>query len=154
MTKQKFERVVGFFVAKGLLVAPQITPRPSVKLDVRDVLAAADEEPRVMEVFPAALIHFPRTFQHQERLPEALGEIVERIRKNLPTGRDYKGISYKKMRHWATKELRDRRTKPVGEKKVMRSYRLSPAAYEKLRAHSEKQGVTETALLEELIRGI
>ena len=62
------EKVLGFLKAKGLLIAPDITPMPSIKLDAQEVYEfALKYEPRVLEVFPAALIHFPSTFLHRKK---------------------------------------------------------------------------------------
>ena len=103
---QRFKKVLGFFVAKGLLFTKAVEPQPTVKLDVADVLWVGEHiEPRVFEVLPAALLHFPKTFLHQEKLSDEFVGIIERIKKDVKEGPDFQGISYLKMRHWARKRL-------------------------------------------------
>ena len=78
--KDKTNRILGFLVAKGLLIAPGVKPYPTVKLTIPDVLEAAElDEPRILEVLPAALLSFPKSFLHFEALPEELQVIIQHI---------------------------------------------------------------------------
>lgn len=103
MSDEELERrVLGFFVAKGLLIDPLTHPLPRVKLDIRDVIQVADKvEPRVFEVLPAALIHFPESFMNLEALPAELAELVDAVRRGEERTDAYKGIHYRDMKRWA-----------------------------------------------------
>ena len=150
---KRYHKVLGFFVAKKLLVATNINPQPSIKLDIRDVLWVAENiEPRVLEVLPAAILHFPKTFLHLDQLPKELSDTIESIKKGKKDGQDFQGIAYSKMLHWAKKQLEDGRVKPIGKKKITKTYRFSPKVAESLKALSKKQGKSETSILEDLIR--
>ena len=75
------EDILGFFVGKGLLTDPNVEARPSVVLDIKHVLKAAEEvEPRILEVLPAALLHFPRSFKNKRALPKEFLSLLEAIK--------------------------------------------------------------------------
>ncbi len=144
--------VIGFMVAKGFLIAPQFKPRPNAKLNIKDVLWVAEHvEPRVLEVFAAAYLHFPRAFVGTHALPEELQDIIELIRRGADRGPDYCGIAYHAMRRWAERQPKDRRAKPVGQIKRNKTFRLLPEAIDKLRLLAQAQNVNETEMLEQLI---
>ena len=91
----RFLKTMGFLVAKNLLKTNRedIQPRARVKLAIKDVLWAGNNvEPRILEVLPAALIHFPKTFKGLDQLPKELSSIVEQIRRQQTDGPDYKGL--------------------------------------------------------------
>jgi len=145
-------RILGFLKAKGLLIVPKAPPQPNVKLNVEEVLQFASEhEPRVLEVLPAAIIHFPRTFLHQENLPTELKTIIDSIRKGEKKGPDFRGIRYKNMLRWAQKELSDKRTVPLSEKRVMKSFRFKPTTLLQLKQLAEKSQSSETQIVEKLL---
>lgn len=148
------QKVLGFFVAKGYLIAPNIKPNGSVKLDVRDVIEVGTEiEPRVLEVLPAALLHFPRTFLHTEGLPEKVKDVLNHITAHEPTGPDLAGIKYADMRRWADMSLKDKRTTPLSERRIMRSFRLKPSAIKRLNEKASKAGVSQSEYLERVLEG-
>lgn len=125
---------------------------PNVKLDVADVLWVADQiEPRVLEVLPAALIHFPKTFIRVENLPEELKQIVRAMKKGESSSSNFDGIAYKEMKRWADLQLVDRRTKPLSKKRQSRNYRFMPETLERLKKIAKNLGKTETTVIEELI---
>ena len=146
------ERVLGFFVSKGLLVAPNVLPMPMAKLSIDEVLQFGfDTEPRVIEVLPAALIHFPRSFINHENLPPELNEIIAGIKRGDTTGSDFRGISWRSMRRWAQKTLNDKRTVALSEQRIMRSFRLRPRTVAQLKATAQRENRTETEIIEMLI---
>jgi hypothetical protein len=150
----RYRKVIGFLKGKGLLIDEIAKPRPNVKLDVKDVLWVGEKvEPRVFEVFPAAFLHFPKTFFNIEALPKDLAEIVEAIRLKIPMAPDYKGIETKKMNHWANRFLKDRRVKPITERKIPKNYRLRPQVIEILKKKALEANLSETECLEKLITG-
>ena len=58
-------------------------------------------EPRVLEVLPAALIHYPSAFTNAGKLPEKLKEVIEKILANSEEGPSYGDILYRNMKRWA-----------------------------------------------------
>jgi len=99
------KRVLGFLAAKGLLIVPGIVPLPRIKLTVKDAVHVAQHvEPRILEVLPAAVIHFPDSFQGMEALPAELDEIIRAIREGREHHRDFRGIEYRRMKKWADKK--------------------------------------------------
>lgn len=150
--ERKERKVIGFLVAKGLLVDPTIEPLPGAKLDVRDVLEVAEHiEPRVLEVFPAALLKFPRTFTKIEKLPSELREIVHAIRCGERRDTVYRGIRYADMLRWAEKRLPDRRTKPISEKRILRAFRLRPETVQSLIKSAKSANRSQAELIDALV---
>ncbi len=145
-------KVLGFLVAKGFLLAPGVKPKPTVKIDVGEALkVATEQEPRVLEVLPAAMLRFPKTFLHWEKLPEKFEAVLECLRKNLDEGPDLGGIPYKTIKSWPHYDLPDGRTVPNCEKKVKKYWKLRPAVVEEIQRRAQERGVSESALLEELL---
>ncbi len=146
------QRVLGFLVAKGLLVGEDIQHRGDVKLDIEDVLwVGAKVEPRVLEVLPAALIHFPRTFMRKAHIPNDLAEVIKAIRARKTQGPDFRGMRFRTMSKWANRGTTDKRTKPLAEIKVNKTFRLLPAAIEALKVEAHKAGLSETHYIEQLL---
>ncbi len=77
----RFIKTMGFLKAKGLLdTTLPIHPWPRARIDIADALWAAKYvEPRILEVLPAAILHFPKNFVGIERAPEKLKIILMRI---------------------------------------------------------------------------
>ena len=149
---RRTQHVMGFLLAKGLLVGEDIPLRGEAKLDVEDVLwVGRNVEPRVLEVFPAALIHFPRTFLRTARIPRALKEVVAAIKAGDKRGPDFEGMRYRDMKKWADKATTDRRTKPLSEIRINKTFRLSPDAIRALEQRSMKAELTMTRFLENLL---
>ena len=146
------ERVIGFFVAKGLLISEYYAPKGSERLNSKDVLwVAKHAEPRVLEVLPAAILHFPSSFPDKEKFPRIIHKIVEAIKAGETDGPEIKGFSYKDMKRWADMELSDQRTVPLSKKKVLKAFRLRPSIIELLQEKAEAKGLNATSYLEELI---
>lgn len=146
------QRVLGFLLAKGLLVGQDIPLHGDAKLDIDDVLwVGAHVEPRVLEVLPAALIHFPRTFLGKAQIPEGLKEVIKAIRANHARGPDFRGMCYRNMRKWANRPTADGRTKPLSEIRINKTFRLSPDAISALEKRSRRAGLTMTRFLEGLL---
>lgn len=146
-------RVIGFLVAKGLLFAPRATPMPMVKLTPREVLAVAENiEPRVYEVLPAALIHFPKSFLSVDSYPTDILEAVRAVKAGDEHHPNVRGMRYRDIKRWADLPLPDKRTRPLSEKKVMRAYRLRPNVLAKLAKLAKNSNSSETETLEQLIQ--
>ena len=151
--KMNPEKILGFFVGKGLLTDPNVKPCSSAVLDLRHVLKAADEvEPRILEVLPAALLHFPRAFKNKKALPEEFIKLLKAIERGEDLSILYKGIRYRDMKRWANRQLKDKRTKPVSEKRIKRAYRLHPETIKLLRDISVFQKTSDTEILESLVK--
>ena len=78
----KAQKVLGFLQAKGLLLVQNMKPRHFEKIPVLDALWVAEHiEPRVLEVLPAALLHYPRTFLFPEQLTDELKKSIKKMKK-------------------------------------------------------------------------
>jgi hypothetical protein len=130
----RFIKTMALLKAKGLLdTTLPILPLPSVRIDIKDALWAAKYvEPRILEVLPAAILHFNKNFIGLEHVPEELKIILQKIKANEVDGPDIDGIEYKKMKFWANIKLSDKRTKPSQEKKRTKVFRLKLETIAKL----------------------
>lgn len=150
---KKALRVLGFFVGKGLLwVNYPMTPFFG-KIRIEDVLWVAEEvEPRVLEVFPAAFLHFPKTFIGRHDLPEDLREVVTKVRDgNFEPHEVYKGIRLDAMAKWNNRTFKDRRTKPANQKKVNKTFRMDQSLVKKLETTAKQLKMSQIEWLEKLI---
>ena len=144
--------ILEFLTGKGLLIVPDITPRPSQVISLIKALKAGRElEPRIIEVLPAALIHFPSNFEDLDRVPPELNEIINAIYSDKNEGIELEGIPFSAMKRWANEVLTDKRIVPAKEKRKMVSYRLSPEAIRTLKTRSARENISETQFIERLI---
>lgn len=130
----RFKKVMGFLKAKGLLDTNlQILATPSIRLNIQDALwAGKNIEPRILEVLPAAVLRFNKNWIELDNAPHDFHEVMKCIRQNSELGPDFEGLEYKKMKFWANAPLKDRRTKPVQEKRRSKIFRLRPESLLKL----------------------
>lgn len=148
----KAKKVLGFLVAKGLLISPQFPPCGAVKLTVDDFIATANEiEPRVLAVLPAAIIHFPKSFLDYGRLPREVKDVIDSILAGSKTGPELLGVPYEEMNRWAHAKLKDARARPLNVRRVRKTYRFQPKIAANLRKLARKEKTTETAIIEQLI---
>ncbi len=146
------QRVLGFLSAKGLLIAPHVTPKSSVKIRLADALTVGLHiEPRVIEVLPAAILHFPKSFLGMHEMPEKLRLTLDCIRSGAETGPSLAGIPYEAMLRWANEPLPDKRTKPERERKVTKAFRLKKTTLENLKIQASQRNMSETEFLEWLL---
>ncbi len=149
---EKARKVLGFLVAKGFLRAEGVEPRPNAKIFVKDALWVAEHvEPRVLEVLPAAYLHFPRSFVGREDFPDEIARIIKAIRDHRTDLENYRGIRFKDMVRWANHTLPDRRTRPSREIRRNKTLRLKPDVLESLSSIAARTGKTETRIIEDLI---
>jgi len=149
---RRCQDTLGFLKAKGLLWTKDIAPRGSAKLAIKDVLWTADNvEPRVIEVLPAAILHFPRSFLRLEHLPQELVDIIEALKAGATTGPHYREIPFAKFKYWTEFKIPDGRVRTLSEKKVACSFRLLPAAAHALEEMAKVRGVSQSSLLSEII---
>ncbi len=130
----RFKKTIALLTAKGLLQTNQDIPaRTGTKLDLKDALwAGRNVEPRILEVLPAAILHYRANFLSLENIPNELNEVLQAIRNNLEHGPNFEGIEYLKMKNWANLPLKDKRTKPVNEHRQKKTYRLPLKTLKKL----------------------
>ncbi len=143
----RFLGVMGFLVHKGLLRTNK-TIVYTDELNIKDALWAAKVEPRILEVLPAAILHFPKSLKHQEVIPKSLKKVIEQIQQGI----DLLDPKYCTMRRWANIELTDKRTKPTDHKKRQRNYRFTPETIAKLSKLKAISNRSETEILEGLIQ--
>lgn len=149
----RFINTMGLLVAKGLLRTNFDVPLlPNKRLDIEDVLwAGRNVEPRILEVLPGAVVRLGAHFRVDPIKHRDLIEVTDQLRRRQTEGKAFEGIPYERLRVWAEFDLRDKRIKPLGLKKRLKSFRLAPQAIERLQAVAEKSGKSETEVLEELL---
>ncbi len=148
-------RVLGFLVAKGLLFAPHVKPLGSAKIKISDAIKVGlTSEPRVLEVLPAALLHFPRSFLGHQDMPDKLKQTLDCIRQGSQSGPSLSGIPYSAMLRWANEQLPDKRTRPESQRKITKAFRLKKSALEKLTKAAQKEQISQSALLEKLLEDL
>ncbi|HLG19014.1 MAG TPA: hypothetical protein VI895_04250 [Bdellovibrionota bacterium] len=151
---RRTKRVLGFLAAKGLLIVPWVKARPTGKLRVPDVLwVAKNVEPRVLEVLPAALLHFPAAFLQKDRLPKDVRAVLAQIKKGEKADRMVRGIPFKNFQRWTERILPDRRTKPLSrQRRITKSFRFPQHIAEGIRQQASLRGLGESQYLESLVR--
>ncbi len=153
LNDKRTKKVLGFLIAKGFLLGEGIKPKPNVKILIEEALWVGKKvEPRVLEVLPAALIHFPKTFIGYAFIPLDLMEIIECIKKNKEMGPDYFGIRYQDMKRWAEKSSNDKRTKPLSQIRVNKTLRFNAYLWNKIKSHAQSKNISLTQYLEDLIK--
>jgi hypothetical protein len=105
----------------------------------------------ILEVLPAAVLRLTNHFDFDATAHKALAEAVDQLRKHEESGKAFYGIPYEKIRVWADFPLRDKRVKPLTQRKVVKTFRLNPLAVESLRRVAKQKGCTETEVLETLL---
>ena len=149
MWPQWAEPVLAFFAGKKLLIVPHIEARPSQIITLAAALRVGNElEPRVIEVLPAAIIHFPKNFTHLQKMPKDLQSVIKAIVSDREDGPSLNGIAFENMKRWANIELADKRVVPARKKRRMRSFRFSPEAIYFLKKCAKERRLSETELLE------
>ena len=145
-------RVIGFLVAKGLLIAPSVKPMSSVKIKISDAVnTGLTFEPRVLEVLPAALLHFPRSFLGYDDMPEQLKQVLACIRRGDESGPSIAGIPYSAMLRWANEPLPDKRTRPEKERRITKAFRLKKSTLDRLLRGAQKARMSQAAYIEKLL---
>ena len=148
----KAKKVLGFLVAKGLLISQDFPPCGTAKLTVDDFVETANNiEPRVLAVLPAAIIHFPKSFLDHLQLPQEVQAVVDAILAGHKTGPDLLGVPYAEMNRWANAKLKDARARPLALRRVRKTYRFQPKIVANLKKLAKQSKTTETAIIEQLV---
>ncbi len=148
----RFSKVIGFFKAKKLLIRDNIPALPRASVKAEDILWVAENiEPRVLEVLPAAVLHYPSSIKNLSKLPAELKNIITQIKNNEERGDRYKHIEYETFFKWAQYNLGDGRLKPEKDKRITRSFRISKTSNAKLTKIAASKRITISRLLDQLV---
>lgn len=94
LTENEFKNCIALLKKTGLLISKHRFKTSLDKLPVSTFLKAAHREPRIYEILPAALLHFPQYFSG--KIPKEISELWKpNCRK-----RKFFGISVKKCLFW------------------------------------------------------
>jgi hypothetical protein len=131
----RFKKTMALLTAKRLLrTTLPIAPVAGMRVHIDDALwAGRNVEPRIIEVLPAAILHYRTNFLGLDKMPNDFAEVLRCIRQNQEAGPDFEGIPFQKMKFWANTELKDKRTKPISERKQLKTFRLSLTTLTKLK---------------------
>ena len=83
-------------------------------------------------------------------MSQELKEVVAALRKG-ETGPSFANISFDKFLEAARRPLKNKKSKLIEEKRVAKTFRLSPLAIKELEAQAAKAKKSYTAVLESLI---
>ncbi len=148
----RFLETMGFLIAKGFLRTNlEIRPAPNKHLRIEDVLWAGQTlEPRILEVLPAAVLRFGKHFDLNPEKHLELARVIEQLKKG-EEGEPFFGVPFTKIKTWVSFDLPDRRVKPLHEKKIPKTFRLSPAAIRNLQNFALGKNCSETQILEDFL---
>lgn len=137
----RYARVLGRFVAAGLLGTTESAPAHTDPISVADALWAGELEPRILELLPALLLKRPAFFRDATALPEDLAEVVRALRKNqIPP--EFRGIPGSDLVRWVPRV--GRRNKLPSR---LKSFRFTQQDALLLARLSQELGTTETDVL-------
>ena len=146
--------VLSFLIHKGFLISNESFGEAQGVPSIKDFLFVAKNfEPRVYTVIPAFFLHYRNSIKDVEEIPDELKEIIQAIEKGKDIELSFRGIHFREMKSLAEMKLNDKRVKPVGEKKITKTFRLSPKAVAKLEEIALKESKNITSVLEEMILG-
>ena len=93
-------------------------------------------------------------FDMEHEPHKELARVVEQLRKRNMDGDAFLGVPYVKLKVWVEIPLRDKRVKSLTDKKILKTFRLNPAAVETLKEKAKTKGCTETQVIESLLTGV
>ena len=150
----RYRIAMAFLVKKGFLKTNiNFEKHYLARVRIKDMIwAGQNVEPRILEVLPAAILRLPKAFVTEDmKKLFNLDQVVSDLRHQKENGPDFLNMPYKKMKMWMNISLNDRRTKIKDNKKVMKTFRLSPQAILNIDRLKKKNGISEAAVLENLI---
>ncbi len=134
----RYARVLGRFVAEGLLVHNRIPAfRGPITLD--EALWVGEWEPRVLELLPAVLLKRPGILRNPSEIPEDLREVLVELRHGRPE-KPFRGVLAKDYAQWVPRI--GRRGKLPS---LLKTFRFGPediALIEKLKKRSGEPEIT------------
>lgn len=148
----RFLRTMAFLTRKGALKANRnYDDWYEGKLFLKDaVWAGKNLEPRILEVLPAMALRLPKEIVLTDA-PKIFLNALEALKTKKENGPDFMGVPFDKYKVWVNLELEDKRTKPMDQKKIMRSFRLSPRCIEKLKKRIKDTGCSGSEVIESLL---
>lgn len=148
----RYLRTMSFLVKKGVLISNKNYDQwYRGKLYFKDALwTGKNLEPRVLEVLPAVALRLPKEIIYND-VPKAFLNAVEAMKNNKAKGPDFMGVPYLKYKVWLNLKLNDKRTKPLNQKKIMKSFRLSPSCITKLEDKIKETGMSGSQIIESLL---
>lgn len=142
----RYRRILGRFVAAGLLRTNDHTIPQRGAIRVTDALWAGEVEPRIWELLPALLIKKPSFFEDPGALPDDLAQIVRALRRaEVPP--DFRGIPGPDLARWLP---RLGRSGTVPSR--LRCFRFSAEDCHLLSQLSRELQTTEVAVLRRSLR--
>jgi len=144
----RYRRVLGRFVAEGVLTTNERVSLHQEALEVADVLWAGRIEPRFLELLPALLVRRPSMFADAQALPPDLAQAVRKLRRNLEPDA-FRGIPGDRLRRWLSETGRKR-----GPLARLKSFRLKEDDLRLLKALSEELGISETEVVRRGLRAL
>lgn len=142
----RYRRVLGRFVASGLLSTNEpVTPYRS-KIRVVEALWAGEVEPRILELLPALLVKRPAFFEDAAALPDDLAAAVRALKRGeIPD--EFRGLPGADLARWVPR-LGRQGTVPSR----LRCFRFSADDSRLLAQLSRELGTTEVAVLRRSLR--
>lgn len=149
----RYTKTIGFLVGKGFLHANRAIPKtPNIRINIEDAIwAGKNVEPRILEVLPAAVMRLEKHFNYNPEVHTELKRAIEQLRGNGEG--NFLGVPTEKIRPWLNIRLKDKRIKSLDEKKVIKTFRLSPATIERIKELKKAKNISEADLLENLFAG-
>jgi hypothetical protein len=146
-----YVRVIGVLSGLGFLVAPGIRKLANSKVTIEEAMSIGlAVEPRVLEVLPAAMLSFPRSFMHLEKAPQELIEVTQALRLGK-RGNDFFGVPFQKIVEAANHPIKNRKRKVLDERRISRTFRFSQQSLNALTLRAKESGLSQTAYLEKLV---
>jgi len=151
----RFIAVAGALAAKKLLFFDQRYPAPKKKISIADILWVGENlEPRVLEVFPAALLRFPSLFKAAKKLPHDLADLINCLKKQSSAGPLWRNIPYERLLFWTNASVADGRGVPLNQRKIVRSYRILPSSAKALAQIAQERETNCSAALDWLLSSL
>jgi hypothetical protein len=146
-----YVRVVSLLSGLGFLITPDIKPAATLKVDLEAAIEMGLKvEPRIIEVLPAAILSFPKSFLHHERIPSELKEVITALKKR-EEGPSFANIKFDKFLEAARRPIKNKKRKLIEDKRISKTFRLNPHAMQALKEKAEFANVSCTSYLESLI---
>lgn len=146
-------KTLGFLIAKGLLHNDDIDIDPTAVLDVSEAINCGLEyEPRILEVLPSAVLRFPASFTGKDKAPAKFNAVLRCLKANEDVGPDLGGVTFTAIKRWANFGLPDQRTKPLSERRIMKSLRLHPSTIAEIKRRAKELGTTESEVIDRAFR--
>lgn len=150
----RYKIAMAFLVKKGFLKTNiDFAKHYQARVRIKDMIwAGQNVEPRILEVLPAAILRLPKAFIFEDiKKILNLDQVLNDLREHKEEGHDFLNMPYKKIKVWMNIALNDRRTKTDDNKKVMKTFRLSPQAIVDIDLLKKRNGLSEAAMIEKLI---